>query len=220
MKKIICILINLCIAMVSLTGCNIRKSSINEKLTENAIKEITELVSSDKFYFKGTTEVKKNSDNNSRKTETYYKNGNRCLIILQTGTIDDDPTKILTIDNVVYYICDAKKIAVISNGYNMKLLDSLKTWCSNWLPTKAKYFMTKTVEENGQKLSREIFKVDYANLSFYFLEEKLKRIELEKSMCTTIEYSKEVDDSLLEFPKNYEIIDKRTQAQIPISERI
>ena len=220
MKKIICILINLCIAMVSLTGCNIRKSPRNERLTENAIKEITELVSSDKFYFKGTTEVKKNSDNNSRKTETYYKNGNRCLIILQTGTIDDDPTKILTIDNVVYYICDAKKIAVISNGYNMKLLDSLKTWCSNWLPTKAKYFMTKTVEENGQKLSREIFKVDYANLSFYFLEEKLKRIELEKSMCTTIEYSKEVDDSLLEFPKNYEIIDKRTQAQIPISERI
>ena len=214
MKKIICILTTLCIVMVSLAGCNIRKSPRNERLTENAIKEITELVSSDKFYFKEVIEVKdpKDSDNNSMSAATYYKNGNRSLIILQMGTNDDDPTKILTIDNVVYYICDAKKIAVISNGYNMKLLDSLKTWCSNWLPTKAKYFMTKTVEENGQKLSREIFKVDYANLSFYFLEEKLKRIELEKSMCTTIEYSKEVDDSLLVLPKDYEIIDKRTQA--------
>ena len=43
-------------------------------------------------------------------------------------------------------------------------------------------------------------------------EEKLKRTELEKSICTTIEYSKEVDDSLLKLPKDYEIIDKRTQA--------
>ena len=214
MKKIICILTTLYIVMVSLTGCNIRKSLKNERLTENAIKEITELVSSDKFYFKEVIEVKdpKDSDNNSMSTATYYKNGNRSLIILQMGTNDDDPTKILTIDNVVYIINDGKKQAVIPKKFDMKLFDGLKTWSSIWLPSKAKYFKTKTVEENGQKLSREIFKVDYANLSFYFLEEKLKRIELEKSMCTTIEYSKEVDDSLLVLPKDYEIIDKRTQA--------